>query len=160
MSIKTKKILRIIGLLIVILPSYLVLLLLFPLNNNSNENLYIKIIYGIPIFIGYFLYVLNLEKKSIGIIFIIVLSLLSIFISYSCLDGLDNMTNTGIDGIGEALVYVAGFRIGLYLTKIIAGIMLIIENRKFIFSKKFLSVFLIIALVIILIGAIYYLLCK
>ena len=63
---------------------------------------------------------------------------------------MNNMENTGIDYIGEAIGYAFIFKIGYFLT--ISGLilLLIIDNRKFIFKKKVVVTLLIIVMLIFL----------
>ena len=82
---------------------------------------------------------------------IIFLWLIGIIFVFGGLLLINGMENTGIDSIGEALVYGAMINIGRIMTMIFPIILLVIDNRKFIFTKKILTI-----IAIILIGILSY----
>lgn len=82
---------------------------------------------------------------------IIFFCLIGIIFAFGGLLLINGMENTGIDSIGEALVYGAMINIGRIITMIFPIILLVIDNRKFIFTKKILTI-----IAIILIGILLY----
>ena len=63
---------------------------------------------------------------------------------------INNMENTGIDGIGEALIYGAMVKISGIMILICPIILLIIDNWKYIFTRKTIKIFLIVGIGILL----------
>lgn len=79
---------------------------------------------------------------------ILFLSFLGIALSISGIISMDSMENKGIDAIGEAILYGFGVSIGYGLTAIGSLLLLIIDNRKFIFRKKLILSVLVITIVV------------
>lgn len=63
---------------------------------------------------------------------------------------IETMENKGIDSVGEAFIYGAIISLGRILLMACPIIILVIDNRKFIFRKKIISIIIILGMVIFL----------
>ncbi len=70
---------------------------------------------------------------------------------------MNNMESTGIDSIGQALIYGFIYNIGYFSLIIESLLLLIIDNRKYIFKKKVIISLLIVAILIFLFFILTYL---
>lgn len=88
---------------------------------------------------------------------ILFLSFLGIVLGVCGINFMNNMENTGIDSIGEAIVYAFVVRIGYFSTIVGSILLLIIDNRKIILKKRVIVTLLIVAIFILLSFPLYYL---
>ena len=88
---------------------------------------------------------------------ILILCFLGIVLGIGGVAFLNNMENTGIDYLGEAIVYSVIVKSGYLLTIVASLLLLIIDNRKNIFKKKVIVRLLVMTIVIGLSFPLYYL---
>lgn len=130
-------IITIIALLLIIIPLDRLILLV-------SSDLYI--LAHMPMIIGYVIYILNSKQKNTIKKILIGVGIFTTVASLLAMCGLSNVTG-GLDSIGGALAYGIAFRFGNIIAKIIAVILLIIDNKKHIFSKKVIILSIIIVLI-------------
>lgn len=134
---KKNKIINIISILLILLPLDIIILNIF-------SNLYL--LAYLPMTIGFIIYILNSKPKNLLKKILIIISILCMIISLLSYNSLLNVEG-GLDSLGTALGLVIFFRFSRITTKIIAFILLIIDNKEYIFRKK-----VIISLLSIIIG--------
>ena len=81
-------------------------------------------------------YLNSIEKNTTIHKIFLAICIVGYILFFGGLLSIETMTNTGIDGIGEALIYGFMISLGRIFLVISPIIMLIIDNRKYIFSKK------------------------
>ena len=112
----------------------------------------IGLIISVPLLIIYYLSARNHYLTQKIIIFICSMGLLFAFSGLFLING---MENTGMDGIGEALIYGTMINTGSLATMICPIILLIIDNKNYIFSKKLVKIIIIVG-----IGLCLFFLCR
>ena len=145
---KGNSILKNIGLLIILWPSYMIASAFFKVDSFFDSILEFKLVYPIVFIIGYVMYVLNCEKElKENIKTTIVVFVVSLLFSYLLL-----YTELGL----ALCFFFNSFVIAIFYfaSKMFAVILLIKENKNFIFSGKIISVFFVVVLVLIIISAI------
>lgn len=96
-------------------------------------------------------YIFSSKKRSVVQRIFLFICLVGLIISFAGYLNITGMESVGIDGIGEALLYLMKFRLGIIVTSLCAIIILIIDNIKSILSKKFLII-----IITILVGVCLY----
>lgn len=123
---KRNKIINIISLLLILLPLDIILLNIF-------SNLYLFAY--LPMMIGFIIYILTPKPKNLLKKVLIIIAILSMIVSLLSYNSLLNVEG-GLDSLGTALGLLIFFRFSRIATKILAFILLIIENKEYIFRKK------------------------
>ena len=108
-------------------------------------------IYGLGLSIIFLIiYIVTTKKNYFFQKFLLILNFIGIILAFGGFYLLNNMENKGLDYIGEALFYGGIVSLGMNILIICPLIILIIDNKKFIFRKKTLKVIAIIGVAIIL----------
>ncbi len=108
-------------------------------------------IYGLGLSIIFLIiYIITTKKNYFFQKFLLILNFIGIILAFGGFYLLNNMENKGLDYIGEALFYGGIVSLGMIILIICPLIILIIDNKKFIFRKKTLKVIAIIGVAIML----------
>lgn len=94
------------------------------------------------------IYIKSVEKKYFLQKLLLILSFTGIIFFLGGFFLLETMENKGIDGIGEAMLYAFIVRIGRILLIVCPIILLIIDNKKFLFRKRIITISIIFTIAI------------
>ena len=96
------------------------------------------------------IYIKSAEKKYFLQKLLLFLSFIGIIFFFGGFFLIESMENKGIDGIGEAMLYAFIIRAGRILLMVCPIIILIIDNKKFLFRKKIITIIIILGIAIFL----------